>query len=250
MDGEGVRGFLHLPDTADDSEAGVPLVVVVHGWSGDKIGPYRFFVETARALAEDGYAVCRFDFRGSGDSDGDFEDQTQTRMLTDLNAVIDQCCADERIDDACVALVGHSQGGYVSLLHAARDSRVSALVLWMARTSDLTDWYGQPWRNQIEDHGYWEYDGYKITRTVWEDSKQYSVVDAFQELVVPIGMIYGRIDQVVPLAEADRVEHAVDAPVEKEVIETLDHYFTGDSLQDRVLEQTKDWLDTWLKSEA
>ena len=44
----------------------IPLVIICHGFVGSRIGVDRLFVKTARAFAEDGYMVIRFDYIGCG----------------------------------------------------------------------------------------------------------------------------------------------------------------------------------------
>jgi len=82
-----IVGILHLPR----ERRKVPLVILMRGWSANKLGTWgAFFVKAAREFSKNGFAVLRFDFRGSGDSEGRFEDQTITSMLKDLDAVITQ----------------------------------------------------------------------------------------------------------------------------------------------------------------
>ena len=62
-----LAGRLHLP-----SEGIFPGVVVCHGFKDHKDKP--FDVDLARTLERSGFAVLRFYFAGSGESEGLFED--------------------------------------------------------------------------------------------------------------------------------------------------------------------------------
>ncbi|MDY6778251.1 MAG: alpha/beta fold hydrolase, partial [Candidatus Nanohaloarchaea archaeon] len=210
--GETVRGVLHLPD-----ETPAPLAIIVHGWSGEKTGPNRFFVTSARTFAEEGHAVARFDFRGSGDSDWKFKEQTHTSMLEDLDSVITALQNREEVGDT-VMLIGHSQGGYISLLHTAEDDRVDQLVVWMGRTSDIEDWFSQPWKDELDRKGYYVHQDHKQTEVYYEDGLQFDLMERLPEIDVPVGMIYGEMDEVVPPAEGERVEENVAGPVEFEIM--------------------------------
>jgi alpha/beta superfamily hydrolase len=65
-----IVGILHLPK----EKRKIPLVILVHGWSANKLGTWNaFFVKAARGFSKNGFAVLRFDFRGSGDSEGRFK---------------------------------------------------------------------------------------------------------------------------------------------------------------------------------
>jgi uncharacterized protein len=63
--GEEMLGIVALPEVP--AEIGVVLVV---GGPQTRVGSHRQFVLLARKLAEAGYAVLRFDYRGMGDSSG------------------------------------------------------------------------------------------------------------------------------------------------------------------------------------
>ena len=60
-------GILHLPE----KEGKFPAVIICHGFKGNKT--QRKFVGLGRELAKNGIVVLRFDFYGSGDSEGNFE---------------------------------------------------------------------------------------------------------------------------------------------------------------------------------
>jgi len=117
-------GILGLPD-------GTPRggVVLVHGWTGCRMGPHRILVESARHLNALGFAALRFDLSGRGESEGN-------PFATDLDGMIaDTCAALEAIRSrlphaAPVALWGMCSGGNVALgaLHFAPE--VSAVVCW------------------------------------------------------------------------------------------------------------------------
>lgn len=80
--GQRLVGVLHCPRRPRRL-----AVVIVVGGPQYRVGSHRHFVELARHLAEQGFAVLRFDYRGMGDSDGDspgFE-----HVTPDIAAAID-----------------------------------------------------------------------------------------------------------------------------------------------------------------
>jgi len=62
--GHNLVGVLHLPEKEKP-----PLVIICHGFQGTKTE--KKIVLLARKLQEIGILVCRFDFEGCGDSEGD-----------------------------------------------------------------------------------------------------------------------------------------------------------------------------------
>src|SRR5260221_3407228 len=73
--------MLHLPQRTDQEK--FPALLFCSGFGGNKSGKYRLFVRMAEQLAKAGVAVLRFDYRGSGDSEGAFEATTVGRLLAE-----------------------------------------------------------------------------------------------------------------------------------------------------------------------
>ena len=93
--GQQLNGILHSPT---DCDALCPAVVFFHGFTGTKVEPHRIFVKTARELAAIGFYALRFDFRGSGDSEGDFSEMTIGGEISDAIKSIDILAAMQGVD--------------------------------------------------------------------------------------------------------------------------------------------------------
>ena len=241
--GQRIFGFLHIPA----QRGKVPLVVLVHGWSRNLLGtPNAFFVRAARAFAKRGFASLRFDFRGSGNSEGTFEDQTHSSMLLDLKNVVNQISRHEAIDARRIALIGHSQGGYLSILHASRDKRIRAIVLWMGRTSDIRDFWSKPTFSEMDRKGFIIWDGVRVLRKYALDSMKYRSTPALRKIRVPIGMIYGELDTAVPPSEGLRVMKIVREIKRLKIFSDLTHDPRGEKAEAKVIGTTWGWLNSWL----
>lgn len=132
-DGRPMRGNVHSAAQLDERR---PTVVICHGFKGFK--DWGFFPRLADRLARAGFTAVRFNLSGAGVSDGEEFDEperfahgTMSGALVDLATVIDWTGADR------VGLVGHSRGGGLAVLQAARDRRVAALVTWAAIASAM-----------------------------------------------------------------------------------------------------------------
>lgn len=120
-DGSLMRGILHHP-----REACSRGVIILPGGRQYRVGHHRLFVSLARALADNGVAVLRFDYRGTGDSDGDTFGVTDRG--TDIAAAIDAFQESLPELDEFV-LWGLCDGATAGLLYAAHDIRVKGIVL-------------------------------------------------------------------------------------------------------------------------
>jgi dipeptidyl aminopeptidase/acylaminoacyl peptidase len=73
--------------------------------------------------------VLRYDKRGVGQSGGRIETAGLADYADDLRAAVKFMADRKDIDSKRIAVVGHSEGGGVALLEAARDGRIAAVVV-------------------------------------------------------------------------------------------------------------------------
>lgn len=244
--GQKIFGILHM----SKAKKKAPLVVLCHGWSGNHLGTWNaFFAKAGRDLAKHGFAVLQFDFRGGGNSDGKFEDQTISSMLSDLKVVVNQTVKREGIDKNRVALIGHSQGAYVALFYAVKDKRVKTLVSWMGRFSDYKDFASKMWLEEAKRKGFlpfWE--GYTIRYdTYMKDAFKYRSEPTLRRLKIPLGLLYGEADTIVPISEGERARKLAKGKTEMKVLKDLAHDFTGKlGIQNEAIKITSSWLNKWL----
>lgn len=79
-------GVLHRPDTPAPKRGGALLLAP---FAEEKKGAHRLLVDLARALCRHGVTVLRFDYRGTGDSEGAFTDFTLAGALADTRVALD-----------------------------------------------------------------------------------------------------------------------------------------------------------------
>ncbi len=90
---------------------------------------YRPFRQLADTLARVGIAVLRMDDRGFGGSGGDAASATSEDLAADIEAGLAWLRRRAEIDPRRVGLIGHSEGGIIGPMIAARDPAVRALVI-------------------------------------------------------------------------------------------------------------------------
>ena len=238
QDEDNLAGTLHLPENKERP----PLVILCHGFTGHK-NCYGEFVEISRDLCEEGFAVYRFDFRGSGESTREFQEQTHTTMLEDLETVVSEFEDSNEISNE-IFLIGHSQGGFIAKLFAAKDNdKIEGLISWMGRAYNIDDWWADRYCNEIEKRGFIYANGEKILLEYYEDSKNYSIEKAFDKIEIPVQLIYGTHDYTVPLDEGERAEQNIEN-AELEVIEGLNHDFNQtEELYNKTLEFLEKQVD-------
>ena len=114
-------------------------VVIVVGGPQYRVGSHRQFVQLARALAQAGFPVLRFDYRGMGDSAGTLRNFEHAQ--DDIGAAIGALQAAQP-DVQRVVLWGLCDGASAALLylHETADPRVAGLALlnpWVRSEASL-----------------------------------------------------------------------------------------------------------------
>ena len=123
--GQTLSGLMALPDTAPRAYA-----LFAHCFTCSK--NLKAATNIARALADSGIAVLRFDFTGLGQSEGDFADTNFSSNVSDLVAAVRFL---EKHYEAPQVLVGHSLGG-TAILQAAAAVPSAVAVATIASPSD------------------------------------------------------------------------------------------------------------------
>jgi exosortase A-associated hydrolase 1 len=124
IDCEGAQlvGLLHPPAAATRTLG----VVIIVGGPQYRVGSHRQFVLLSRALAQAGYPVLRFDYRGMGDSDGEL--RGFEHIHNDVRCAIDALLM--RMPQLRqVVLWGLCDGASAASFYAADDARVRGVAL-------------------------------------------------------------------------------------------------------------------------
>ncbi len=93
------------------------------------IAGHRPFLVWADALTRQGIAVLRYDDRGVGKSEGDFHRATTVDFASDARAALEFLKLQGLVDGRRIGFIGHSEGGLIGPMVAARNRDVAFLVL-------------------------------------------------------------------------------------------------------------------------
>ncbi|MBI4334325.1 MAG: alpha/beta fold hydrolase, partial [Chloroflexi bacterium] len=109
------------------SLAGIhPALIICHGVPQAPPDPAdRGYPLMAERFAGDGFVTLLFNFRGTGESQGNFH---LLGWAEDLRAALDYLCSLAEVDPNRVSTLGFSGGAAVSIYVAAQDERIRSLV--------------------------------------------------------------------------------------------------------------------------
>jgi len=174
-----------------------PTIVFLPGYASDMAGTKALALEDW-AQAQ-GRGFVRFDYRGCGESPGEFEDQSLAAWRDDALWILDH------VAQRAAILVGSSMGGWLMLLAAlARPERIVGLV-GVAAAPDFTDWGFTPDEKvTLRRHGRLERANpygdrpTVYTGALWESGEANRVMTGPIDLDCRVRLLHGMRDTDVP----------------------------------------------------
>jgi pimeloyl-ACP methyl ester carboxylesterase len=151
-----------------------------HGFTGNRVEAHRLFVRAAREFCRRGILTARFDFYGSGESEGEFHEMTLSSEIEDLGAILDYLLRRPEVDPRKVGALGLSMGGVVALARAAADGRIRFVVTWSAPASFqmLVETAENLFREAVVRGEYVDLpSGYRISREFIQDIARHTVLE-------------------------------------------------------------------------
>lgn len=119
-----LRGTLTLPKNV---EGQLPMAILLHGLNTDQ----NWCADMAWHLASNGIASVRFDFAGTGTSDGAQEEMTVSTQVQDTLSILEYVQCFHFTDCDNIFLVGKSMGAVDAILATETcASEIRALCLW------------------------------------------------------------------------------------------------------------------------
>lgn len=202
-----------------------PLVIFAHGYKGFK--DWGSWDLVAQTFAEAGFDFLKFNFSHNGGTVEDpidfpdlkaFSENTYSRELEDIEAITQLALSGIEVDGEKkswdkLALIGHSRGGGIAVIHAERSNNVSYVASW-ASVADYGERFGfdmEKWKrtgvttvrngrtNQDMPHKYSFYEDYV------ENGEQLSIEKAARKIDIPWLIAHGENDEAVDLENAQRL---------------------------------------------
>jgi len=201
-----------------------PTVVFVHGFWGDR-SEHGMFTNFATALTAHGFLVYSFDLSGCGESRGDYEQTSLTKLAQDLRAVIGFVRGQSIVDQSRFGLLGFSLGTTTILALHPRNVRAVVLAGAVAHPYEtLRELFGEGFDPEGISTRFTSL-GHRasIGPQFWQDLRRYDTVEDMRMLHVPTLLLHGAEDDIVPIKES-RALFEVAAEPKKLTIIPGDHH--------------------------
>jgi len=217
---------LHLP-----ARLPAPCIVACHGLAASKDSEK--YLLLGREFPKAGLALCRFDFRGSGESDGAYAGSTVAGRIADLEAVLDFLAKRPALNRR-VGLLGSSMGGFVALHVAARRRPPMPVVTWNAPAT-----LRGLLRSTAEDVA-------GLGRAFFDELAAGALADTPAGVAFSLTIQAGR-DQVVPPSHGQILFDRATDPKELHVLKGADHRLSDMAHRMEAVSLSLDWLSRHLK---
>jgi dipeptidyl aminopeptidase/acylaminoacyl peptidase len=250
--GQKIFGVLHLPDKKTTK---LPAVLICHGLAGHKTGKYRAYVALAKYLALQDIISLRIDFRGAGDSEGEFEETTVKGILSDAMTGIEFLQHHHRVDPSRIGLFGKSFGGMVALLAAQQWRQVKSLALWAPIFNG--DYWREKWKlvqtnaiPQSHQEELMRINGQRASYAFFEEffnTHMDTVLPSLES--VPLLHVHGEKDAVVTISHADHYRQSRKNALDRTKFLRLpnaDHDFSNPHDRQEAIEATTNWFQKTL----
>lgn len=209
-DGQAIRAYLTWPAGARQK---LPLVVVPHG------GPYSRdqlqFDPMAQALAAQGWLVAQPNFRGSSGYGRAFSEagyrQWSGLMQNDVTDTVMRLIESGVADPDRVVIFGASYGGYSALAGAVTTPTLYRAAVSLAGVTDLPelmDWHAKEDGRNSEVYK-------ELVKRIGDPKADEAALEAASparraaQIQIPVLLIHGRLDGVVPIEQAKLMDKAL-----------------------------------------
>lgn len=245
-DGLNIHAYLTLP--SGRPAHGLALVVLPHG--GPQARDTAQFDWWSQALADQGYAVLRPNFRGSSTNVHLTQagyGQWGRKMQTDLSDGVSYLVKQGIVDPGKVCIVGASYGGYAALAGVTLEPTVYRCAVSVAGISDLAkmlQWEGRGGLDAREATRYWDR-FWGVSGSSDPKLDTISPIRHVDAVRAPVLLIHGRDDTIVPFEQSQMMFDALrheNKEVQLVALNHEDHGLSHGDTRTQMLEATVDFL--------
>ncbi len=220
VDGLHLSGAVFMPQDKGPH----PSLILCHGLPSGRpsMASEPGYPELARRFCAAGFATLIFNFRGTGESEGNFDILGWGR---DLKCVTDYMVRCPGVDTYRLYVLGSSAGGAVAVYRAALDPRLAGAVVWASPAH---------WGFGADAHRFLQHArSIGIIRDPAFPPSMARWAEGFQEVCPeklvhrisprPLLIVHGEADDVVPVEQARRLYEAAERPKELCVLPGVGH---------------------------
>lgn len=187
-----LRGYYTYPDVFKGD-----VVVMFHGFTGNKTEHAGHFRNLARMLEKEGIASLRMDYYGNGESDGEFSDFTYDTMLDDAFNIINY--AKNVNGFKRLILLGFSMGGALAATVSTMiPNEISKMVLW-SPAGNIVEIIKNRFENSEKlENGNAIFGSFELSKEMQDSVDKWHTYENLEKFENKVLIINGRKDLSVP----------------------------------------------------
>ena len=216
------------------------LAILCPGYLDSK--DYEHLVMLSKELNDLGFTVVRFDPIGTWDSDGVISDYTNSQYLNDIKVVIDYMLTKSVFNQIIIG--GHSRGGQISILYAARDQRINLVLGIMASSGSAEGNFRLDWEEKGAMYSQRDFPFNKEGKKEYYvpfshvlDADRYDVIKDVKNINIPIILIAGELDDIVTPNDVKEIFDSANEPKEFIFLKNIGHNYRNNKKEIRYVNE-------------
>ncbi|MBS3169657.1 alpha/beta hydrolase [Candidatus Woesearchaeota archaeon] len=216
-----LASVIHFPKKQTDK-----LAILCPGYLDSK--DYTHLVSLAELLCTQGFTVVRFDPAGTWESEGVISDYTTSQYLKNIKNVLEYMLTKANFN--LILLGGHSRGGEVSILYAVGDTRINVVLGIMPSHGLVTGQKRNTWKEAGVSVSQRDLPNDKTKKIEFRvpfhyvlDRERYDALEDVKKIKVPLILIAGELDDIVPPKMVKELFDNANSPKEFFVIPNIGH---------------------------
>jgi uncharacterized protein len=236
--GETLAGTLHQPERT-------PVGAVVAGHCFTCSRHTSVLRTICGGLCEAGFAALRFDFSGNGQSQGHFEQSTWSKQIQEMEAAV---ALMRKKGFTWIGLAGHSLGAAIALLTARHLKDIGAVCRIAGRisTTGPMQFLSPAQQQTLAQTGRVGFSSrgrqLTISQEFFDDAQRHDLIAITRSLTIPMLVVHGDQDTIIPVSEAHLAKKANPRQVELRIIAGGDHMLSRSEHQRQVTGAVTAWF--------
>lgn len=219
------------------------LVILCPGYLDTK--DYDHLVRLSVDLSNAGYTAVRFDFTGTWESGGAISEYTISQQLQDVRSVLEYMLSEKKYGN--IILGGHSRGGFISILYAIEDSRISAVLGIMSpytlmktvSKEKVDQWKKDGFRTSLRDvPDKTKNKEFVVPYSNIEEVRRYNILTEVSKLKVPLFLIAGEQDVLVSPEDVQLIFENASEPKKIAIVKGIGHDYRHNSREIKEVNKT------------
>ena len=200
--------------------------------------------EISARLTTAGFQVLRFDFSGNGQSEGEFVETSYSKSIAEMGIAATFL---RSFGVEWLGVAGHSMGAAISVLAARELKGIQAVCAIAGRLASNSPprFFSEAQYQQLQETGRLEFVSrgrqLELDQRFLMDMQTYNLPDAVASLDVPLLIVHGDQDAMVPVEQAVKA-HDSRPDSDLLIIPEADHFFSQTEHREMAANHITEWF--------